>query len=625
MAKGKTIGRSVPLLAVLMLFCTGLVAQQVDFQAGVPRMVEAGVPFRIEFTASLDNDVRPTGFSGPEIKGVNVIAGPTQSQGQSISIFNGRRSESYTYTYTYVLVAEQEGRITVPPAIIVVGDRKYTTKSVQIEAVSGGGNASAGAGGSAGSGGQQPRQSNRPQTQESTGFQRDDVLLRVVPSRTTVYKGEPVRLTVKIFTRRDIAMQNLKSPALTGFWAQDIEAAHDWQQEEYNGKLYNSLILREYLAFPQQSGKLTVEQFGMPVVARIVTQSSRMSEFEMFFGGGPQIQDIPLELSSNTLSITVKDWPAGAPAGFNGAVGQFKIEGGPTQTDIPANSSANYDIKISGSGNLPLMNAPVIEMPSSFEQYAVKTTDAYRAGGSNINGSKTFSTPFIPRAEGEYTIPPVELAYFDPSAERYVTLRTPNYTFRIGQDTGGGNTSSGLVSGINKEDLKILGEDIRFIRISDPKLRRQGSVFLFSGGYWLVLLLIAGVFAGAMAYLQKQIKLRNNKTLVRNKRAQKVALRRLKAAEKNMLQKNNAGFYDEMLKALWGYMADKLNIPVSSLSRDNVKEGLAAKGVEPELIDRYIAAIAECEYMQYAPSDKTQIGDVYNSAVELISKMESKI
>jgi len=629
MIRSKTIGRRVPLWAVVMLFCSGLSAQQVDFTANAPQMVEVGNPFRIEFTATVNtSEITPSGFSLPSITGANVIAGPSEARGQSFMNINGRRSESHTYTYTYVLVAEKEGRLEIPEASITADGKKYTTKPLRIDVVAGG-SASAGGGSSGGqspSQGRQGQQGGQSQPQSTGTIQRDDVLLRVIPSRTNVYKGEPIRLVLKIYTRHDLGMQNLKSPALTGFWTQDINTSNtDWQQEEYNGKLYHSLILREYLAFPQQSGTLTIEQFSLTASVRLITQNRRQSLFDDFFGGGPQVQNIPLDLSSNTLSIQVKDWPAGAPAGFQGAVGQFTMEGGPSQLNLSANSSANFDIRIKGSGNLPLITPPQIDMPTSFEQYTVSTTDGYSASAANITGTKTFSTPFIARAEGEYTIPPVEFVYFDPSSERYHTLRTPNYTMQIGQDTGGGGTSPGLISGVNKEDLKILGEDIRFIRISDPKLRKSGAVFLFSGAYWLVLLLIVAAFVGAMIYLQKQIKLRNNKTLVRNKRAQKVALRRLKAAEKNMLAKNNAGFYEEMLKALWGYMSDKLNIPVANLSRDHVREGLIAKGVEPELIDRYIAAIAECEYMQYAPSDKTQIGDVYNSAVELISKMESKI
>ncbi|MCD8186319.1 MAG: BatD family protein [Rikenellaceae bacterium] len=618
------MGRRMPLWAVMMLFCSGLWAQQIDFTAGAPQMVEAGVPFRIEFTATVNtSEITPSGFTLPPIHGADVIAGPSEARGQNFMSINGRRSESYTYTYTYVLVAESEGRLEIPQASITADSKQYTSQPLKIDVVAGG---AASSGGSSAPPSRQPGTQGQNPSPSTNTLQRDDVVLRVIPSRTQVYKGEPIRLVLKIYTRHDLDMQNLKSPALTGFWSQDIQSSSsEWQQEELNGKLYHSLVLREYLAFPQQSGTLTIDQFSLTANVRLITQSRRQSIFDDFFGGGPQMQQVPMDVHSNAVSIQVKEWPAGAPAGFQGAVGQFKLEGGPSQTQLSANSSANFDLRISGSGNLPLITPPEIEMPTSFEQYAVKTTDGYTASASNITGTKTFSTPFIARAEGEYTIPPVEFVYFDPSSERYQTLRTPNYTMHIGEDTGSGGNSPGLVSGVSKEELKILGEDIRFIRISDPRLRKSGSVFLYSAGYWIVLLIIIAAFAGAMLYLQKQIKFRNNTTLVRNKRAQKVALRRLKSAEKNMLAKNNAGFYEEMLKALWGYMSDKLNIPAANLSRDNVREGLAAKGVEPEWIDRYIEAIAECEYMQYAPSDKTQIGDVYNAAVELISKMESKI
>ncbi len=345
-----------------------------------------------------------------------------------------------------------------------------------------------------------------------------------------------------------------------------------------------------------------------------------------FFSGGPQIQEIPKELGSGTLRITVKEWPAGAPAGFQGAVGQFTLQGGPSLIEIAANSAANYDLKISGTGNLPLIQQPKVELPASFEQYTVKTTDGYNITGSTFSGAKEFSIPFIARAEGEYTVPPVEFTYFDPQAESYKTLRTPDYALRIGRDTGeGGTPNAGIVSGVNREELKILGEDIRFIRLGDPGLRPVGAVFLGSWGFWGLLLLLIVCFILAAVYLQKRSRLRSNATLVRNKRAQKVALKRLKNAEKLMLAKDGPGFYEEMLKALWGYMSDKLNIPVAHLSHDNVREGLFARGVEPEQIERYVQTIADCEYARYAPSERTRVGDVYNTAVELISRMESKI
>jgi hypothetical protein len=603
-------------MAALLLSFAGLRGQQAEFTAAAQQMVEAGAAFRVEFTLTVNSsELKPSGFSAPDFAGLNVIAGPTQSRGQNISIVGRQRTETITYTYTYIVTAPTAGHVTLGAATVTAGGKSYSTQPFQIEVVAAG--AQGGQGAQAVPGGQ-PRSGG--------ALQKDDVLIRIVPSRTTVYKGEPIRVQLKIYTRVDLAgASNYKYPAFNGFWSQEIPVNDPGRQEEYNGKLYQSQVLREFLLFPQQTGTLPIEQFGMSVVARIVTQSARQSLLDDFFGGGPQVDDIPLDLTAGPIPITVKEWPAGAPAGFNGAVGQFKLEGGPDRIDIPANSPANYEVRITGSGNLPLITAPGIVMPASFEQYTVKTTDNHSVSGATISGNKTFATPFIPRAEGEYNLPPVEFVYFDPAAARYVTLRTPDYTLQIGADAGGGNPESGLISGVNKEEVKVLGEDIRFIRVGDPQLRRVGATFLFSWKYWVVLLLIVAGFVAALSYLRNRIRLLADRTLTRNRRAQKVALRRLKAAERHMLAKDPAGFYDEMLRALWGYMSDKLNIPVANLSRDNVRQGLTARGLEPQWIDRYIEAIAECEYRRYAPSDNTQIGDVYNAAVELISKMESKI
>ena len=615
---GIFIKRTGSLLAVLLLFCTVALAQAVEFIAGGPTMVEVGVPFRIEFTANAEVDE----FTPPAFAGVNIIAGPGMSHGQNITFINGKRTQSISNTITYVLRIDQEGQVTIPATTIKVKGETYTSKPLMIEAVTG--RAAAGGGGQSPSG--SGNQGDQQQQASSGAIAADDILIRIIPSKTTVYKGEPIRVSFKLYSRHELStIQNIKYPAFNGFWSHELQVNDQGGQETYNGKLYSTLVIREFLLFPQQAGTLTIDQFSMSVLAVLVTQNRPQSLLDEFFGGGPSIQEVPKNLTAGPLNITVKELPAGAPVGFNGAVGRFTMEGGPSQIEIPANSAANYDIKISGTGNLPLINTPIIEMPASFEQYTVKTTDGYNVSGTTFSGSKTFSVPFIARAEGQYTIPPVEFSYFDPQTENYKTLRAPNYTLQIGADAGGGAATSGMVSGINKEELRILGEDIRFIRLGDPKLERIGSVFLGSWGFWGMLLLLIVLFALIMIYLQKRVKFRSNTTLVRNKRAQKIALKRLKTAEKYMLAKDSGRFYDEMLKALWGYMSDKLNIPVANLSRDNVREGLFAKGVDPELIEKYVETIAECEYAQYAPSDKTQIGDVYNTAVELISRMESKI
>lgn len=613
MSKSRYMGRIWMLLAFVMLG-TAALGQSVEFTANAPRVVEVGEQFLVEFSLNAVPDRDK--FVPPVFSGVNVVAGPTESQGQSVSIINGKRSTSVSFSYIYALRAERAGTITIPAVKTEVDGRAYSTRPVSIEVVAGG--QSSGAGGGTSGGGQN--------SQPSASLGKDDIVLKIIPSATNVYKGQPIKVSFKLYTRASLSgIDNVKYPAFNGFWTQEIDVSNlRWQQETLNNRLYDARVIREFLIFPQRSGVLQIEQLSLSVIAQVVTQNRRQSMFDDLFGGGPSVQEVRRNLTAGPIRITVKDLPAGAPAGFSGAVGQFTMTGGVSAAEIAANSSANYDITISGSGNLPLINAPKLELPGSFEPYPVKSTDNYNAVGNNISGSKTFSVPFIARAEGEYTIAGVPFSYFDPSTGRYVTLQTRETTVKIGKDMGG-NASAGIVSGVSKEDLKILGDDIRFIRIGNPELRAIGSVFLWSWSYLLLLLLIVAAFVVTLIYMQKRIRFNSNTTLVRNKRAHKIALKRLKSAEKSMLAKNNAQFYEEMLKGLWGYMSDKLNIPVANLSRDNVKEGLAAKGVGPELSDRYITIIAECEYARYAPSAATQVGDVYNSAVELISKLESVI
>jgi hypothetical protein len=599
--------RGVPLAAVL-LFCTVLRAQPVEFSADAPPMVETGVPFRIEFTA----DAEVEEFTPPAFSGVNIIAGPTPSFGQRIHFENGQTAYQVTNSFTYMLQIDQPGMVTIPEAAVRVRGQQHRSRPIVIKAVSG------------------ETAAAQQESQQTDALAADDIFAKIIPNRTTVYKGEPIRVSLKIFSHsrfNNTEIQNIKCPAFNGFWSQEIPTSNRrWIREVYNNKLYETLLIREFQLFPQQSGTLSIDPMTASAVVQIVTEARQQSEFDHFFSGGPTIRNIPKELNSGSLRITVKDLPAGAPPGFREAVGQFSLQGGPGEIDIAANSAARYDLKISGTGNLPLIQAPTVEMPASFEQYTVQTTEDYNVGGDPFSGGKTFSIPFIARAEGEYTIPAVEFTYFDPQAENYKTLRTPDYTLRIGRDTGEnpGRTPA-LVSGMNKEELEILGEDIRFIRLGDPQLRPGGTIFLGSWQFWTVLSALVAGFILAVVLLQRRSRLRGNAVLIRNRQAQKMALRRLKSAEKLMLAKDGPGFYDEMLKALWGYMSDKLNIPVARLSRDNVREGLFARGVETDLIEKYVQTIADSEYARYAPSEKIRIGDVYNTAVELISRMESKI
>lgn len=598
------IKRAAALAAALLLFGGAGRAQQVEFEADAPRRVEAGVPFRIEFTANAEvEEFTPPAF--PEQ--VGLIAGPSTSHGQRIVFVGGRSSHLEVYTYTYLLRVERPGRVTIPEATVRVEGREYRSRPIMIEA----GDAPAAAGGDT--------------PEQPAALAADDILLRVVADRTTVYRGEPVRVSYKIYAAVGVnSIHDIRTPAFDGFWTQEIPTGNQRTQEVLNNKLYDAMAIREFLLIPQQAGTLTIAPMTLQAVARIVSQPREQSLMDEFYGGGPAIRDIPKEVGSGPLRITVRDWPAGAPAGFDGAVGRFTLQGGPGRIEIPAGAAASYDLKISGTGNLPLVSAPAVELPGSFEQYPVETTDGFNVSGGTLSGGKEFTIPFIARGEGEFTIPPVEFVYFDPQAESYRTLSTPDYTVRVGAEAGGG-AGPGLVTGVPQSGLEILGEDIRFIRLGNPGLRPAGTVLLGSWRFWGALLGLIALFLLAAATLRRRIRYRSDATLVRNRRAQKVALRRLKAAERHMLAGDSAGFYEELLRALWGYMSDKLDIPVARLSRDNVREGLFARGVGTELIEKYVATIADCEYARYAPAEKTRIGDVYNAAVELISRMESRV
>ena len=603
-------------VAVCLLLSAAVQGQDIGFNLEAPSVVASGEAFRIEFSLN----AKPSQFTPPAtFSGVDVLAGPTLSEGTSVSIINNNVTKKSSYTYTYVLQANAVGNATISGATATVDGKTYSTKPINIEVVDGGSQ-------SAGSGGGQSAQTG---FQSSNRVGADDLLVRVTVDRHMAYKGQPVRAVFKIYTRVQLGrIENIKFPAFNGFWTQELDVSgYDWQRETLNGKDYSSRVIKEVLLYPQQSGQLHIEQFSVTAVAQIVVQSQRpQSLFDDFFGGGQQIQEVRKDLVSSPIAITVKDFPAGAPASFNGAVGQFQMSGSLDNQSVSANGSNNLVLKLSGSGNLPLIQAPDIQMPSSFEQYNKKTTESLTHNANGITGYRQFEYPFIPRAEGRYTIGPVEFSYFDPSAAKYVTLSTAVFNVEVRPDsTGTGLSGGGVISGINKEDLKILDRDIRFIRIDNPGLRRIGNVFFGSLWYFITLLLILAACAGGYHFLKKHLQDMQNTILIRNRKANKVALQRLKMALQYMENGEEKPVYEEVLRAFWGYMSDKLNIPVSNLTKDNIREELQKRGVAPEQIARFIDTITTCEYAQYSPSASGQMSEVYRSAAAILSKLESVI
>lgn len=611
-------------LGILTIFtATGIAFADGDvaFEAAAPRAVNAGELFRIEFVIN----ATPSEFVPPQIEGFEVMAGPQESHSTNVAIVNGAFSKEQTMTYTYVLQSFTAGVHTISAAQAIVKGKTYSTKPISIEVVAGD-SAVQGTGNSGAEGQQQGQQNQQGNTSQVAA---DDVFALVTVNRSDVYKGEPISVTLKLYSRVPLMLDDLKFPSFNGFWQQDISPDNVVQQREtYNNRVYDTWKIREYLLYPQQSGVLTIEPFDMTVTVRLqIKGSSPRNIFDELMGDGGNFQDIRKKLASQPLKINVEEWPAGAPDSFDGAVGQFTLEATPPQSAMNANTSGTYTVRISGTGNFPLIRAPKVELPSSFEEYNIKSSESYKHSRIGTTGYRQFEYPFIPRTDGSYTIPELKFSYFDPRQRRYVTLSSHELSLEVAADTTAVSTvgGGGIVSGLSKEDLKILGRDIRFIKLSSPGLRPKGKLFLWSPLYLSLMGLTVILFAAGLILLRKYVSNMQNDRFMRGKRANKVALKRFRAADISMKQDDRHGFYDEMLKALWGYMSDKLDIPMAGLTKERIREELFERSIPEFRSDEYIRIISDCEEAQYSPASSARMNELYKEGVNLVSELESAI
>ena len=608
---------SLTALFALAIFSASA-AEKVTFEASSPLTVAVGEAFRVEFALNAYPDKGT--FKAPSFEGFDVIAGPAESSGQSIQIVNGAMTKSINYTITYVLLPQAAGNVTVGAAEVTVDGTVYRSNALPIEIVNEG--KSPGAGGTQ----SRPREDSSPDVTAQNQIAKDDILLRAVVSRTSVYKGEPLRVTFKLYERVPVVGYNdVKFPSFNGFWAQELNTDNARRQREtFNGKVYETLVAKEYLLYPQQAGTLVIEPAELTAVAQVVVPGRR--NVDPFFGGGPDFVNVPRKVQSPRINIAVKPLPAGAPASFSGAVGSFTMDAVLPQERLAANSAATYTVKISGTGNLTFVQAPKLTLPASFEQYNVKTTESINTSASGISGYRQFEYPFIARAEGAYDIEPIEFTYFDPQRVQYVTLKSKPLTLEITPDArGGGDAVVMQGRGMSKEEVKMLGQDIRFIKLGGAQLRSERVPFIFSAAYWILLLGVLALFTMIYVALRKQIRESQNVALVRGKRANKVAVQRFRAAKRYMEEQNRHAFYEEMLRALWGYMSDKFNIPVANLTKENVREELHKRGVSVEESQRFTSIITKCDEAQYSPAASAQMSEVYAEGVDIISRIEAVI
>lgn len=588
-------------------------ADKVRFVAEAADVVVSGDQVRLVFTVN-SQDIKD--FRAPSIKGFDVLMGPSRSQQSSIQIINGKRTSNSSTAFTYILLAGNPGTYTIPAASVEVNGEKVFSNAISIKVLpqdQTSGNSGNNGGGSASSSRSQPAGSR---------ISANDLFITATASKTTVHEQEAILLTYKVYTVVNLRQLYGKMPDLKGFHTQEVELPQQktFTLEHYKGRNYNTTVWSQYVLFPQQTGKLEIPSITFDGV--VAQQTISDDPFDAFFNGGGYVE-VKKKITTPKVVINVQPLPA-KPAGFSGAVGEFKLASSINATDVKTNDAVTIKLTLSGTGNMKLIGTPEVKFPQDFEIYDPKVTDDYKLTNSGLTGTKTFEYLAIPRHAGNFTIPAIEFTYFDLKSNSYKTLKTEAYNLKVAK--GQGNADQVISDFTNKESVKMLGKDIRFIKLGDSSLRPKGDFFFGTVGYYLCYLIPLLLFV-VFAVIYRQKALENaNVAKVKTKKANKVATRRMKLAGKLLAENKKNEFYDEVLKALWGYISDKLSIPVSQLSKDNIEAELTNYGVQEALIAEFIGVLNECEYARYAPGNENEAMDkVYSASVEVISKMENSI
>ena len=602
------------ILMTLMAYSTQTFADKVSFVASAPDVVVVGDQFRLSYTVTTQ---KVKDFRAPSIKGFDVLMGPSRSEQSSTQIVNGSVSSTSSITFTYILMANTAGEFTVPGASIVADGNQMISNSVKIKVLPQ----------------DQNHNSSRRNNDNSSSIQpssnasvsNQDLFITATASKTNVYEQEAFVLTYKIYTREsNLQLNNAKLPDFKGFHSQEIEMTTNarWTPEHYKGRNYYTTVYRQFVLFPQQSGKLFIEPAQFQMTVNKPVQSA--DPFDAFFNGGNNVIEIKKPITTPKIAINVNPLPAGKPTNFLGGVGEFNISSSINSKELKTNDAITIKLVISGTGNLKLISNPEIKFPDDFEVYDPKVDNQVRLTKEGLTGNKVIEYLAIPRHAGTYKIPGVSFSYFDIRSKSYKTLNTEDYVINV--EKGAGNADQVIANFTNKEDLKVLGEDIRYIKQNEVTFQPKGSFFYGSMSYWLFYIIPALAFILFFIIYRKQAAENANVAKMRTKKANKVAIKRMKLAGKLLSENKKDAFYDEVLKALWGYISDKLNIPVSRLSKDNIEEKLRNHGVSEDLIKEFLNALNDCEFARFAPGDENQAMDkVYSSSIEVISKMENSI
>ncbi|MDD4972458.1 MAG: BatD family protein [Paludibacter sp.] len=573
-----------------------------------PSTVVLDKPFQLVYTVNgPGKDLRV-----PEFNNFDVLAGPFESHSSSYQMVNGRTTSSVSVSYTYTLQAQKTGTFTISSASITVDNKKITSSGVAIKVLP----ADAAVPKSQGN------RSGNSNSGAQASISNDNIFMRTIVSKTNVFEQEAILVTYKLYTLVDVVGCNPKKGIdFNGFMKQDVELPQTKQLslENFNGRNYSTAELYKVILYPQHSGVLQIDKWNFEAVVRVQNRQAVRSIFDDFFDS---YTNVSKNIVAPAVKIQVNALPSGKPATFTGTVGHFTMNSSITTQKVKANDAVTLKIDIAGGGNMKLIKNPTIKFPDGFEIYDPKVVNNFKTNASGVSGNKTIEYLFIPRHSGDFEIPSAEFTYFDIQDKSYKTLRTPVYKIQVLKGEGGESTT---VSGnyVDKEDVKQLSKDIRYIQTDKIVLTKEEEPVFGTFMAWMLYLVPLLISMILFAFFRKKAKENSDISLLKNRKANKIAQKRLKLAQKYLKEGNKDKFYEEVLKASWTYLSDKLSIPVSSLTKERVESELTGHKVEMKVIDQFNEILNTCEFARYAPnSGQQEMGNLYDDTIQAISNLE---
>ena len=587
-----------------------MTAETIKFTASAPASVVVDKPFRIIYSVNgVAKDLKV-----PDFNNFEILAGPYQSTNSSYQIINGKTSSSISNSFTFTVQGLKTGTFTVPPASIVVDGQKYVSNGLSIKVLPNDDNASA-----------KSEQANQSTNTATQSISNENIFIRTNVSKTNVYEQEAILVTYKLYYTVDVmGVADVKLPDFNGFMKQEFSQNENVQKsyENFNGKNYATAVLYKVLLYPQRSGEILIDKANFEIVVQVPNKTQVRSIFDDFFG--EPYTKVKKKVVAPASRISVNQLPANKPATFNGTIGHFSVASSISSNKIKTNEAVTIKLVISGSGNMKMIKTPEIKFPDGFEVYDPKIKNDFKTTTNGVSGSKTIEYMFIPRNEGNYEIKAVDFTYFDLVEKKYKTIKSSDYQIEVVKGEGDG----GIVAGtyVNKEDVKQLAKDIRFIEKSSGDLAVEKEPLFGTWLAWLLYIIPAIVVAGLFFVFRKQTENNSDVELVRNRKANKQAQKRLKLALKLLKEGNKDQFYEEVLKSVWNYLSDKLAIPAASLTKERIESELVARGVDAVLIEEFKNILNVCEFARYAPNSGQQAMDnLYDVTINAISNLENII